>query len=300
VNKDGLLTVVAGTGTAGFSGDGGPASAAHLNTPAGLAIDANGDLFFADNMNHRVRKINVAGIISTVAGHGESGPDLDGGAATDAQLVNPGGLAIDDKGNIFVADVTHRVRRITPAGVINTVAGGGTGQPGFAGDGGPATAAMLAFPQGIAVDAHGTLLIADAGNRRIRKVTAAGIITTIAGDGTAGSGGDGGNALSAQLTHPAGIALDGLGNLYISDVGNDSIRRVNAAGIIDKVAGNGEAWGFAGDGGPATLARFDDPFRLAFDTAGNLYVSDAGNWASSKNHSRGHNQHDCRMRVLFE
>ncbi len=279
VNTSGLLTLVAGNGAATFAGDGGPATSASLRFPKGVALDAAGNLFIADSSNHRIRRVDAAtGIISTVAGNGSFGFAGDGGPATSATLNQPDGVALDAAGNLFIADFANRrIRRVDAmTGIISTIAGNGAAT--FAGDGGPATSASLFSPTGVALDAAGNLFIADIHNHRIRRVDAAtGIISTVAGNGTATFAGDGGPATSASLLSPIGVAIDAAGNLFIADISNHRIRRVDAAtGIISTVAGNGAAT-FAGDGGPATSAGLNRPYGVALDAAGNLFVADNSN-----------------------
>jgi PKD repeat protein len=265
------ITTVAGTGTAGFAGDGGQATSAQLNYPWGLAADAQGAVYVGDSENNRVRKVS-GGEISTIAGIGTPGFSGDGGQATSAQLHTPEGVAVDAQGNVFEAEYdNHRIRKIS-GGIITTVAGNGT--PGYSGDGGQATSAQLDYPVGIALDAQGNLYIADSGNNRIRKVSG-GIITTVAGNGTWGYSGDGGQATSAQLKTPDGVAADGQGNLYIADVENNRIRKVSG-GIITTVAGAGTA-GFSGDGGQATSAQLNSPEAVLVDGQGTMYIADAKN-----------------------
>ena len=225
VDPAGTISTVAGTGVGGgfgFSGDGGPATGAQLNAPFGVFVDAAGNLFIADVGNHRIRKVDPAGTISTVAGTGVggfSGFSGDGGPATEAQLHFPAGVFVDAAGNLFIADASnHRIRKMDPAGTISTVAG--TGVEGFSGDGGPATEAQLHFPAGVFVDAAGNLFIADASNHRIRKVDPAGTISTVAGTGTAGFSGDGGPATGAQLNGPSGV-----GRAQRRGAGASSMRR---------------------------------------------------------------------------
>ena len=271
-----FMVTVAGNGSGGFGGDGGPATSAQLSGPAGVATDATGNLFVADWSNCRIRKVASSGIITTVAGTGACGFGGDGRLATAAYLHSPGGVAVDAVGNLFVADTyNNRIREVSASGIITTVAGGGA-YNGFGGDGGPATAASLGFPNGVAVDAFGNLFIADTSNSRIRKVSAGGIITTVAGTGTAGFSGDGGLAMAAQMSSPAGVLVDAAGNLFIADAGNQRIRKVSAGGIITTVAGTGTA-GFSGDGGPATDAQLSVPYGVAVDAFGNLFIADTGN-----------------------
>ena len=275
VDSAGVISTVAGSGTAGFSGDSSAATAAQLNTPADVAPDGAGNLYITDRGNERIRKVDSAGVISTVAGSGTAGFSGDGGAATAAQLNEPYGVALDGAGNLYIAEWNNnRIRKVNSAGVISTVAG--TGTAGFSGDGGAATAAQLSNPQDVALDAAGNLYIADVNNNRIRKVNSAGVISTVAGTGTAGFSGDGGAATSAQLHWPRGVALDGAGNLYIADNNNHRIRKVDSSGSISTVAGTGTA-GYSGDGGAATSAQLSNPRGVALDGAGNLYIADTSN-----------------------
>jgi len=197
-----------------------------------------------------------------------------------AELIQPLGVAVDPAGNVYIADEgSNRIRKVNTAGIISTIAG--NGKQGFNGDGGPATSASLYEPSGVAVDPAGNVYIADAGNLRIRKVDTAGIITTIAGNGKEGFSGDGGPATSAELSFPVGVAVDPAGNVYIADEGSNRIRKVNTAGIISTIAGN-DTQGFSGDGGPATSASLNKPREVAVDLAGNVYISDAGNFRIRK------------------
>ena len=296
----GLLTTVAGTGDFGFDGDGGPATQALLNRPSGVAVDSLGNLFIADRGNRRVRRVDArTGIITTVAGTGEAGFSGDGGPATQAQLYEVVGVALDRGGNLLIVDGgsvvrdpvsglvrvvgNHRVRRADAGtGVISTIAG--TGDWDFSGDGGPATAAALSFPAAVAVDASGRVLISDAGNHRVRAIDpGAGRISTLAGvggDPFSGLGdyaGDGGPAASASLNTPVGLAIDAQGNLFIADQDNHRVRRVDAkTGVIVTVAGTGQA-GLSGDGGPGLLARLDTPAGLALLPSGDLLIADLRN-----------------------
>ncbi len=216
----GLVTALAGnSGTSGFSGDGDLATGAKLNSPIGIAVDSAGNLYVADQLNHRIRKI-ANGLITTVAGNGTPGFSGDNGPATNAQLQNPFGVAVDSAGNLYIADTNnHRVRKVAN-GVITTVAGGGVSGLG---DNGPATSAQLSAPGGIAVDIAGNLLITDLYNNLVRKVTG-GVITTVAGNGTQGFSGDNGPATKGQLNGPLGVAVDASGNIYVADEGNNRIR----------------------------------------------------------------------------
>lgn len=280
ITPDGKISTIAGTGVAGFSGDGGPAINAEINTPTGVFADNNGNIFIADVGNQRIRKVNASGIITTVAGNGVKGYGGDGGPAIDASFYNCVRVVVDASGNLFVADQSnHRIRRITSDGIISTFAGNGVGTPAsgaFSGDGGPAIDASLNNPTSLVVDSSGVVYFADQFNQRIRKVALNGIITTIAGTGVAGYGGDNGPAASALLNYPGGITIDAAGNLYFSDDLNYRVREISTDGTITTVAGNG-ATGFSGDGGPATSAALNGNFGLALDLSGNLYIADSIN-----------------------
>lgn len=315
------INLVAGT-TSGFSGDGGAATSAQIAGPRDVAVDSVGNIYIADTNNHRIRKVTVdTGVITTIAGNGTAGSTGDGGAATAAQLNAPRGVAVDSAGNVYIAEFAgHRIRKITVAtGIITTLAGTGTG--GFTGDGGPATAAQIRSPNdvvldsvgniyfattngddrirkvtvatgnistlaggggeftnpaGIALDGAGDIYVADFSNHRVRKVTVAtGVVTTIAGT-TAGFSGDGGLATAAQLNNPWAVALDSTGNLYITEQGSQRIRKITiATGIITTVAGTGVA-GSAGDGASAAAAQLSSPNGIAFDSVGNYYVASFG------------------------
>jgi sugar lactone lactonase YvrE len=282
VNTFGKITTIAGTGTAGFSGDGGSATSAQINSPFGVAVDTSGNVYFADYMNHRIRKITASsGKISTIAGTGTAGFSGDGGDATLAKLSSPLGIGVDASRNVYIADNANaRIRKITASsGQISTIAG--TGTAGFSGDGGNATSANINMPYGVAVDISGNVYIADTVNNVVRKVNTSGKISTFAGTGVQGSSGDGGNATSAQLNNPYGISFDVSGNVYIADCLNHKIRKVNTSGTISTFTGSGTA-GFSGDGGDATSAQINKPYAVAVDASGNIFISDSQNYRIRK------------------
>ena len=267
----GVITTIAGTGVAGFAGDGGAATGALLNQPNGVAVDSAGNVYIADSTNNRIRKVSN-GVITTVAG-GLQGFGGDGGVATSAALNFPAAVAVDSFGNIYIADTAnHRVRKVT-AGNMSTVAG--NTNIGFVADNVLATSTPLFAPRGIAVDSLGNFYIADSLNHRIRKVSG-GIITTVAGNGSGGYSGDGGSALTAQLNTPRAITVDSSGALYIADTFNHAIRQVTN-GTINTAAGTGIG-GFNGDGGQAGTARLNAPGGIALDpTGGFSYIADTLN-----------------------
>ena len=253
------ISTVAGNGPAGYTGDGVLATNTGLDLPKSVAIDSTGNLYIADTSNGRLRMVGTTGIISTLL----SGLDL------------PKGVAVDALGNIYIANTDNNIiLKLATNGSQTQVAG--NGGYGFSGDGGRATSAQLRYPQGVSVDSAGDLYIADYNNNRIRRVGTNGVITTVAGNGTAGYFGDGAAATNAGLYDPSAVALDALGNLYIADAGNRCVRKVYTNGIISTVAGNGTS-GFSGDGGAAVRAELNNPSGLAFDAYGNLFIADTGN-----------------------
>jgi sugar lactone lactonase YvrE len=284
VSYEPIITTIAGNGYAGFYGDGGSATDSFLNFPYGIESDDDGNIYIADSINYRIRKIiTPTGIITTIAGNGTSclpRTDAcgDNGLATAAQLNIPTDVAVDKEGNVYIADWhTNRIRKVIAAtGIITTVAG--TGNGGFSGDNGLAVDAQLGAPWGVAVNDAGDIYIADSSNNRIRKVIAAtGIITTVAGNGNPDFGGDNGLAIDAQLYNPKDVDFDGVGNLYIVDRLNHRIRKViSATGVITTVAGNGDC-DFGGDNGPATAAQLCSPRGIAVDEMGNFYIADTIN-----------------------
>lgn len=273
------ISSIAGLGASGFAGDGGPASAASLAFPAGIVFDSSGNLYIADTANSRVRKIDTNGNITTFAGTGDFGYFGDTNIATKAGMNRPYDVAVDKAGNVYIADTENdAIRRVAASGgTMSTFAG--TGVEGLGGDGGGATGAELDTPTAVVLDAAGNLYIADTNNNRIRIVTTDGNINTFAGAGGAGSSGDGGPATAASLNNPEGLAVDGLGNIYIADTAGHRIRKVTPDGTITTIAGNGSG-GEQGDGGPATQASLYYPKGIAIDpVSGNLYIAD---WLNSR------------------
>jgi uncharacterized protein (TIGR03437 family) len=315
VTANGILTRFAGTARNGYSGDGGPATGAQLHNPFGVAVDAAGNVYIADELNHRIRRVDANGTITTVAGNGMAGFSGDGGPAANAQLNDPLNVLADGSGNLFIADSgNNSIRKVTPDGLIATIAGGGASDPG---DGGPATRAVVSAPSGMAIDAGGNLYIADRQNMRVRRIAPGGTISTVAGNGTAGYSGDGGPAVAAQLYLPTTVAVDSFGNLFIADFANNVLREVSSAGVITTVGartfyepsgvaldGSGNLYvtdqqydhvlkvvvspgiassvavagnglaSYSGDGGPATAAQLSLPSGVAVDASGNIYISD--------------------------
>jgi len=270
-----IITTIAGVDTIGFRGDGGPATAAKLNSPSRVQPDNKGNVYIVDENNFRIRKINSSGFISTVAGNGISGHGGDGGPATAAGFNVPVSIAIDTIGNMFIVDNNSSglsyIRKVNKFGIIETIAGNGT--IGYSGDGGSATAAAFKSISDIAVDVYGNIYATEYANHVIRKINVLGIIETIAGNHTPGFSGDGGLATAAQFYLPCGLAIDPIGNIYVADMGNKRIRRIDTAGIVTTFAGNGTL-GFSGDGGQATAAALSQPMGLAVDSADNVYIAD--------------------------
>jgi DNA-binding beta-propeller fold protein YncE len=275
-----IITTVAGNGKKGFSGDGGPATEAELNEPYGIVLDSRGNLFVADRLNRRVRRIDAAArIITTLAGDGLRGYSGDGGPASKAGLVEPNGVALDASGErLFIADVAdHRVRVVNlSTGVISTFAGTGRGR--HDGDGGPATSASIFGARAVDVGSDGTVYLLERQGNTLRAVNpATGLIKTVAGTGAKGYSGDGGPALKATFDGPKELAVDRAGNILLVDTENHAIRRIEAAtGIVRTVAGSGQRGG-EGDGGPATSARLDRPHGVAIGPDGAVYIGDTGN-----------------------
>jgi DNA-binding CsgD family transcriptional regulator/sugar lactone lactonase YvrE len=277
-----IITTYAGNGIQGWTGDGGGAAEAEIGPVTAIATGSGRSLYLATG--NAIRKISAAGTIATVAGGAISGYEGDGGSATQAKffltplgapVLVAHGIAAADSGELYIADSgNNRIRRLDLNGTVQTVVGTGAGS--FEGDGGPAALAALADPRGVATDRSGNLFIADTANDRIRKVDPGGVITTIAGTGHRSFSGDGGLATSAELNTPVGLAIDLEGDLYVADAGNHRVRKISPSGIIQTVAGTGEA-GFSGDGGAASRARLTFPVAVAVGPSGSLYIADSGN-----------------------
>jgi sugar lactone lactonase YvrE len=289
LGRGGRLTVIAGTGTSGFSGDGGPAAKAQLSSPHDLTFDREGNLVIADSGNHRVRRIDRQGVIATIAGDGKALQSNYNGEVPATSLNNPQSIALDREGNLLIADTfNHVVRRLGPDGKLPVFAGS---VAGFGGDGGPATKAQISLPMAVACGPDGSVYISDAGNSRIRRVGSDGVIRTIAGYGPpqdtygGGYGGDGGPAEKGKIFSATDLKLDASGNLYISDSGNHRIRVVRN-GVIDTVAGSGRQ-GFTGDGGKALSAELNAPQKIAIAADGGLFIADRANQRVRKVDGRG-------------
>jgi len=287
----GNINTIAGGSTQGYGGDGGAGTSAELYSPSGVAVDSGGNVYIADTANCVIRKVAAStGIISTYAGNHTCGYAGDGGSATSAELASPYNLALDGSGNLYIADTNNNViREVTAStGFIHTIAGTGPSNGGYAGNGGLATSAKLSAPSGVAIDPSGDVYIADGGNCVVREVTASnGIINTVAGNGTCGYSGDAGQATSAKLWVVSDVALDSNGNLYIASfdrtrsgccrwiISQSRIREVTSStGIINTIAGTATS-GYTGNGGPATSAELGEPWGLAVDSTGNVYIGDS-------------------------
>jgi len=272
VSPDGIIVTIAGNGTSDYAGDNGLATAAALSFPTGVAVDGAGNIYIADFGNNVIRKVSPSGVITTIAGNGESDYSGDGGPATAAAIL-PFTVRLDVAGNLYIGETDGHLRKVSIDGRITTIAGNGQFQ--FSGDGGSATRANLSLPTSVAVSKDGSLYVADASNARIRKVSAAGVITTFAGSGVPGSSGDGGPAIAASMV-PFGVAIDAAGNVYFTDSFANNLRKVSPAGVINLVAGNGES-DYSGDNGPAIAAALNFPTGVAVDDAANIYIADSGN-----------------------
>ncbi|MET7391557.1 hypothetical protein ACFYPT_41425 [Streptomyces sp. NPDC005529] len=265
-----VTTLTGGATGFGFGGDGGPADQATLNSPQEVAVGPDGTVYIADMDNHRVRRIAVDGIITTLVGTGQPGYSGDGGPAHQATLREPSGVAVGPDGAVYIADTAnYRVRRVAVDGVITTLVG--TGQSGYSGDGGPAHQATMRAPRSVAVGPDGTVYIADVSNNRIRRVAVDGVITTLVGTGQSGYSGDGGPAHQAQLRFPTGVAVGPDGTVYIADTSNNRIRRIPTGKAITTLVGTGQH-GFTGDGGPAHLATLAYPRSAALGPDGLIHI----------------------------
>ena len=276
VTPSGVISTVVGNGTMGYSGDGGPVTSAEIGSPEGMAFDSAGDLFFADYADNVVREVNTAGIISTVAGTGTSNFSGDGGPAVSAELNQPVDVAFNAEGDLFISDSGNSViREVNTSGVINTIAGIGT-STGYSGDGGPATSALLGLPYGMAFDSSGDLFFADPYDNVVREVNTAGVINTVAGNGTAGYSGDNGPATSAELGGPTSIAFNAFGDMFIDEGLDNVIREVSPSGFITTAVANGSI-GYSGNGGPAIESSLYGPVGLGMNSSGSLYIADTNN-----------------------
>ena len=273
MSTTGVISTFAGNGSFGFGGDGGQATDASINQPAGITVDALGNVYISDSRNNRIRKVNTAGIITTIAGNGIAGFYGDGGQATDAMINYPTYVKVDASGNVYFSDpFNSRLRKINSSGIISTIAGGGS----FTGDGIPATMASFYWLGEFAIDTSMNIYLVDETDEKVRKINASGIITTIAGNGVMGYSGDGEQATNATLNQPLGLAIDAYGSIFFSENSNNVIRKINPAGIITTVVGNNIP-DYSGDNGPATDASINGPQGIAFDAGNNLYIADLNN-----------------------
>lgn len=290
IDAYGNVNTFAGTGTAGYSGDGGKATEAKLYNPYDVAVDAEGNVYISDTYNCRVRKVNGAGIISTVAGNGVLGDSGNGGPATNSKITYPYGLMFDASDNLYIADGLW-VRKVTPGGIISNVVG--SGQTTYSGDGGPATAASCGTMVSIAFDSKGNMYIADASLNCIRKVDAAGIISKFAGARITNindtATGDGGQATNARILTPTDIKFDKYNNLFVADEGDGLIRRIDTTGIITTVAGN-RSDVHSGDGSSADKAGLFMPYGMVIDSNSNIYFTETSVYATEKSND---------IRVIF-
>jgi len=295
LSPNGAPTPIAGTGSPGFSGDGGPASAAQLNGPSGVTLDSSGNIYIADTMNNRIRKVALDGTISSIAGAGNCGFAGDNGPALSAQLCLPAEIIFDASGNLLIADYgNRRVRAIAPNGTISTIAGSGKidpnlSNPGSSGDGGPEIHATFAQLGGAAFDPAGNLYVSDFFGQVVRKIASDGAVSTIAGTGHGGYSGDGGPALQAQLFNPGPVSVGPDGAVYLI-TGDSRVRKITPDGNINLVAGTGTGSGLnrsEGDGGPAVKATLNEPGGVAFDQHGNIYIADTSNARVRKIDSNG-------------
>jgi sugar lactone lactonase YvrE len=283
INIYGYMTTICGSGGhSGMTGDGGPASKAKLYYPSSLALDRKGNLYIADSWNNRIRKIDKQGIITTVAGSGNLGSNEDTASvlALKANMYHPAGVAVDNNGNLYIADYGNStIRKVDTSGMMTTFAGK-SGKTSFFGENIPATSAILNRPSYVAVAPNGDVYIADSYNNRIRKVNALGIISTAVGAGLPTYGGDSGPAKIAQLNFPMGITFDRAGNLFVADCNNNRIRKIDTAGTISSIVGDGRPGyiGVIGDGGNSTDAQTASPLAVAADSSGNLYLTDKANY----------------------
>ncbi len=277
VSPAGIITTVAGTGTSGDGGDGGPATAAQLDNPGAVVLDTSGNVYISDGNNFKIKKVTKStGMITTVAGTGISGYNGDNIPATNAQLGVVQDMCIDNIGNLYLADQgNYRVRKINTLGIISTIGGNGGFSATGTGDGGAATTSTFNWIASVIVDYMGNVFVADMNGAKVRKINTSGSISTIAGNGVYTYVGDNIPATAAQFS-PMRITLDRSNNIVIADKYNRRVLKVDNVGIIHSIAGNG-ATGYSGDGGSATAASLDFPAGIVYDTCGNLYIAESTN-----------------------